>query len=31
MYPSRRDSPTIAQRFNVGNAHSALHKFRRDG
>ena len=28
---SRRDLPTIAQRFNVGNARSALHKSRRDG
>jgi hypothetical protein len=28
---SRRDPPTIAQRFNVGNACPALHKSRRDG
>ena len=31
MYLSRRDLPTIAQRFNVGNACPALHKSRRDG
>src|ERR1039457_6388345 len=31
MYLSRRDLPTIAQRFNVGNTRSALHKSRRDG
>ena len=31
MYLSRRDLPTIAQRFNVGDARSALHKSRRDG
>ena len=31
MYPSRRDLPTIAQRFNVGDPRSALNKSRRDG
>jgi hypothetical protein len=28
---SRRDCPKIAQRFNVGDANSTLHKSRRDG
>src|ERR1035441_631132 len=31
IYLSRRDLPTIAQRFNVGDPRSALNKSRRDG